>query len=78
MDRASDLCQFRINAVLKEMSEAQLCELPEDEPWTTEQFLKRTQVGEKTGSSVVFEDFYDEQGWSQDFQIEGAQKIVCT
>ena len=53
MDRASDLCQFRINAVLKEMSEAQLCELPEDEPWTTEQFLKRTQVGEKTGSSVA-------------------------
>ncbi len=44
MDRANDLCQFRINAVLFEMSTTTLCELPEDEPWTIEQFLQNTQV----------------------------------
>ncbi|XP_038070084.1 dynein heavy chain 5, axonemal-like isoform X1 [Patiria miniata] len=43
MDRANDLCQFRINAVLLDMSTTPLCELPEDEPWTIDQFLQNTQ-----------------------------------
>ena len=44
MDRANDLVEFRINAVLHEMSTTQLCDLPEDEPWTVQYFLDRTQV----------------------------------
>eukprot|EP00057_Strongylocentrotus_purpuratus_P020210 XP_011674684.1 PREDICTED: dynein heavy chain 5, axonemal-like [Strongylocentrotus purpuratus] len=53
MVRASDLCQFRINVVLKEMSEIQLCELPEDEAWTTDQFLKRTQELSNKGAVML-------------------------
>lgn len=44
MDRANDLVDFRINAVLQEMSTMVLCELPDEEPWTVDEFLERTQV----------------------------------
>ena len=44
MSRTNDLVEFRIDAVLKEMSNTVLCELPADEPWTVEEFLQRTQV----------------------------------
>ena len=46
MDRANELCEFRINSVLTEMSNIMLCELPEDEPWTIDNFLQRTQVSQ--------------------------------
>uniref|UniRef100_A0A3Q3G615 Dynein, axonemal, heavy chain 5 n=1 Tax=Labrus bergylta TaxID=56723 RepID=A0A3Q3G615_9LABR len=36
MDRVNDLVEFRIDAVLQEMSESTLCVLPEDEPVTCE------------------------------------------
>ncbi|XP_060727240.1 dynein axonemal heavy chain 5 [Tachysurus vachellii] len=42
LDRANDLVQFRIDAVLQEMSGATLCALPEDEPVTCEDFLQTT------------------------------------
>lgn len=44
IDRANDLVKFRIEAVLQEMSNTPLCELPSDAPWTIEQFLKNTEV----------------------------------
>ena len=44
MDRCNDLVEFRINTVLHEMSTATLCEMPEEEPWTVDQFLDTTQV----------------------------------
>ena len=44
IDRANDLVKFRIEAVLQEMSNTPLCELPTDAPWTTEKFLKNTEV----------------------------------
>ena len=44
MDRANDLVEFRIEAVLHEMSVTTLCELPDEEPWTVDKFLERTQV----------------------------------
>ena len=44
MDRANDLVEFRIEAVLHEMSVTNLCELPDEEPWTVDKFLERTQV----------------------------------
>ena len=45
IDRANDLVKFRIEAVLQEMSNTPLCELPSDAPWTIEKFLKNTEVG---------------------------------
>ncbi|XP_052714224.1 dynein axonemal heavy chain 5-like isoform X2 [Crassostrea angulata] len=44
MDRAHDLMEFRIDAVLKEMSTTKLCQLPEDEPWLCDAFLENTQM----------------------------------
>ena len=46
IDRANDLMQFRIDAVLDQMTKTTLCELPKDCPWTTEDFLKNTEVNE--------------------------------
>ncbi len=44
MNRANDLVEFRIDAVLCEMSNASLCELPDEEPWSVDEFLDKTQV----------------------------------
>lgn len=44
LDRANDLVQFRIDAVLQEMSGATLCALPEDQPVTCEEFVQTTKV----------------------------------
>lgn len=35
--------EFRIDAVLQEMSSMKLVELPEEEPWTVKEFLKNTE-----------------------------------
>ncbi|XP_034058617.1 dynein heavy chain 5, axonemal isoform X1 [Gymnodraco acuticeps] len=42
MDRVNDLVEFRIDAVLQEMSASTLCVLPEDEPVTCEEFVQTT------------------------------------
>ncbi|XP_008301685.1 dynein heavy chain 5, axonemal, partial [Stegastes partitus] len=42
MDRVNDLVEFRIDAVLQEMSVSTLCVLPEDEPVTCEEFVQTT------------------------------------
>ncbi|XP_047189213.1 dynein axonemal heavy chain 5 isoform X3 [Scophthalmus maximus] len=42
MDRVNDLVEFRIDAVLQEMSCSALCVLPEDEPVTCEEFVQTT------------------------------------
>lgn len=52
MDRANDLVAFRIDAVLQEMSSMILCELPEEEPWSAEYFLEKTQVGTASLNSI--------------------------
>lgn len=44
MDRVNDLVEFRIEAVLQEMSISTLCVLPEDEPVTCEEFVQTTRV----------------------------------
>ena len=36
---------FRIDAVLKDMGQTLLCELPDQTAWSVEQFLSRTEVG---------------------------------
>nr|XP_046256822.1 dynein axonemal heavy chain 5 [Scatophagus argus] len=42
MDRVNDLVEFRIDAVLQEMSGSTLCVLPEHEPVTCEEFVQTT------------------------------------
>ncbi|MBN3299949.1 DYH5 protein, partial [Amia calva] len=42
VDRVNDLVEFRIEAVLQEMSTAPLCKLPEDEPFTCDEFFQMT------------------------------------
>ncbi|KAF6020163.1 DNAH5 [Bugula neritina] len=43
IDRANQLTEFRIDAILQEMSCMKLVELPEDEPWTVKDFLAKTE-----------------------------------
>ncbi|XP_077576575.1 dynein axonemal heavy chain 5 isoform X2 [Stigmatopora nigra] len=42
IDRVNDLVEFRIDAVLQEMSTSTLCILPEDEPVTCQDFVRST------------------------------------
>jgi dynein heavy chain len=44
LDRANDLITFRIDAVLDEIANMSLCDLPEDEPIPPQDFLQNTQV----------------------------------
>ncbi len=47
LDRANDLITYRIDAVLDEIATMSLCDLPDDEPITPEEFLHNTQVNSK-------------------------------
>uniref|UniRef100_A0A2K5U8Y9 Dynein axonemal heavy chain 5 n=1 Tax=Macaca fascicularis TaxID=9541 RepID=A0A2K5U8Y9_MACFA len=42
LDRVNDLIEFRIDAILEEMSSTPLCQLPQAEPLTCEEFLQMT------------------------------------
>nr|XP_034491996.1 dynein heavy chain 5, axonemal [Marmota flaviventris] len=42
LDRVNDLIEFRIDAILEEMSSTLLCQLPQEEPLTCEEFLQMT------------------------------------
>lgn len=42
LDRVNDLIEFRIYAILEEMSNTPLCQLPQEEPLTCEEFLQMT------------------------------------
>lgn len=53
MDSVNDLVEFRIDAVLQEMSGSTLCVLPEDEPITCEEFVQTTRVNEDYGYDTV-------------------------
>ncbi|XP_015771206.1 PREDICTED: LOW QUALITY PROTEIN: dynein heavy chain 5, axonemal-like [Acropora digitifera] len=53
IDRANDLVKFRIEAVLQEMCNTTLCQLPIDAPWTIEKFLKNTEELCKRGSELL-------------------------
>lgn len=44
LDRVNDLIEFRIDAVLEEMSSTLLCQLPQEEPLSCEDFLQMTKV----------------------------------
>uniref|UniRef100_G3T979 Dynein axonemal heavy chain 5 n=1 Tax=Loxodonta africana TaxID=9785 RepID=G3T979_LOXAF len=42
LNRVNDLIEFRIDAILEEMSSTPLCQLPQEEPLTCEEFLQMT------------------------------------
>lgn len=42
--QVNDIRDTRIDAVLQEISETVLCELPKDDPWTIDLFVSKTQV----------------------------------
>lgn len=44
MDRVNDLVEFRLDAVLQEMSGATLWVLPLEEPFSCEEFVQTTRV----------------------------------
>lgn len=44
LDRVNDLITYRVDAVLDEIATMSLCELPDDELITPEEFLEYTQV----------------------------------
>ena len=44
VDRANNVLEIQIEAVLKEVQETKLCELPGNEPWTVEQFTSKAKV----------------------------------
>ncbi|XP_052816057.1 dynein axonemal heavy chain 5-like isoform X6 [Mya arenaria] len=53
MVRANELTEFRIDAVLKEMAATTLCQLPQEEPWTVEEFLDNTQNLCNKGANIL-------------------------
>lgn len=57
LDRVNDLIEFRIDAILEEMSSTPLCQLPQAEPLTCEEFLQMTKVIK--GLIFLFKDFGD-------------------
>ena len=44
LERMNNLITYRIDALLHEIGTISLCDIPEDEPITPEEFLKNTQV----------------------------------
>ena len=44
VDRANDILEFRIEGVYKQILSTPICELPENEPWTTDQLLSKARV----------------------------------
>lgn len=44
IDRSKDILEVRIEGVMKDIQTTQLCELPENDPWTMDEFISRTQV----------------------------------
>jgi dynein heavy chain len=54
LDRANDLITYRIDAVLDEIATMSLCDLPDDEPITPDEFLHNTEVNLKKENKNLF------------------------
>ena len=52
IDRATDVLEVWIEEELKLIQNSKLCELPDNEPWTIEEFLQKTEVSEYTRYNV--------------------------
>ncbi|XP_048224317.1 dynein axonemal heavy chain 5 [Perognathus longimembris pacificus] len=53
LDRVNDLIEFRIAAVLEEMSSTPLCELPVEQPLTCDEFLQMTKDLCVSGAQIL-------------------------
>ncbi|GAB5567371.1 dynein axonemal heavy chain 8 isoform X1 [Prionailurus iriomotensis] len=53
LDRVNDLMEFRIDAILEEMSSTPLCRLPQEEPLTCAEFLQMTKDLCVNGAQVL-------------------------
>ena len=53
IDRANQLTEFRIDSVFAEMTQVPLVELPEDEPWTVDEFFERTRKLCQKGAHIL-------------------------
>lgn len=42
--RVNDILEFRVESVLRQMSETELCEIPDEEPKSVDKFLQKTEV----------------------------------
>ena len=42
--RVNDILEFRVESVLRQMSETELCEIPDEEPKSVDSFLQETEV----------------------------------
>lgn len=45
VERVAHTLEFQIDGVLQGIQGTQLCDLPDSEPWTVDEFVNRTQVG---------------------------------
>ena len=50
VNRVNDILEFRVDSVLKHMSETELCEIPDEEPLSVDKFLQITEVSLVCGS----------------------------
>lgn len=48
IDRATDVLEVWIEEELRVIQSTKLCELPDNEPWTVEEFLQKTEVSSVT------------------------------
>ena len=48
VERVCNTYEFQIQGVLSEIQSMELCALPDSEPWTVDEFVNSTQVGEPT------------------------------
>ena len=53
LDGVDDICHFRIEKAFDDMTAVQLCEIPDGEAWTIDQFLSRTEELCSLGSTVL-------------------------
>ena len=44
VDRIIDILEFRVDAVLRDIATTKLCQIPDDEPVSVQQFLSSTEV----------------------------------
>ena len=66
--RATELIEFRVEAVFREMTQCELCRLPDDEVWTIEQFLDQTEV------SVLRLREYNDRLWAREKSVKAEKR----
>ena len=53
VERVSNTYEFQIQGVLMDIKSMELCALPDSEPWTVDEFVNSTQVGEISKAYIL-------------------------